>query len=147
MPRRRLRRDEHVVRQCSNSKLIKEQGVVVGVFEEAFRLRPGEEYLSATWLEMFDGPQESQLKSVVVALRGMPRDVKKKDGLIVLKVGTAEAHRVQGKKIVKCWHEPKVNNTAYAAVRGTRLGNDDLLGSITDCITNIVVVGELEPDR
>jgi|SRR5208282_3000547 len=149
MPRRRLTVDEHVVRQCPNSKLIKQDGRVVGVFSEAFRNRPGERYLSGTWLEYFGGSRQDRLLGVVGALRAMPREVKKKDGLIVLNVGRLEACGKARVATVKCWHEPKPENRAYAAIRGLPADNsdDNLLDLIAEGTEkdDIVIVQDLEP--
>jgi hypothetical protein len=147
MPRRRLTAEEHVVRHCSNSKLMKRNGQVVGVFGEAFRLRSAEKYLSSTWFEYFTGSRQDRFVATIAALRGMPREIKKKDGLVILSVNRLEACGTARAVKIKCWHEPKPNNRAYAAIRGLPLEQDsDLMDLIAEEVAaaDIAIVQDLE---
>jgi hypothetical protein len=76
---------DHMVRHVLH-QLIRESGQVRGVFPQAFELRDGEEYLSASWLEYFDGTKQEQIKSTVQAI-GSARTVKSDHGFAIGNVG------------------------------------------------------------
>jgi hypothetical protein len=125
---------------------MKQEGRVVGVFGEAFRLRPAEKYLSSTWFEYFTGSQRDRLIGTIGALRGMPREIKKKDGLVIVNVGTLETCGAARTAGIRCWHEPKQNNRAYAAIRGFPADDDDLIELIAEGVAaaDITIVQDLE---
>ena len=85
--RGRLLGHHHVARHC------RARDMVNGVPQEnAFRLRPGEEYLSTNWLEYFhDTARQSQISGVRQALAGKGFRVRRNAAFAVLNVGGAIA--------------------------------------------------------
>src|SRR3954468_6312551 len=59
----------HVLRFVSANKLRRdEDDTVLGCTYEAFRLREGEQYLSAAWIEYFSGDRQNQIKQAAAAI-------------------------------------------------------------------------------
>ncbi|HTY66718.1 MAG TPA: hypothetical protein VMH36_08710 [Alphaproteobacteria bacterium] len=129
MPQQRdLKPEEHVVRQCSRTRQARDEaGKVIGIVAEAFILREGESYLSAAWMEYFSGNRIAQLCGVRDILRSSGRDVKAKDVLAVISVGTATRIGLTFDRKLRFRLEPKRENPAYAAIRGTVNEMRDLL--------------------
>ncbi len=82
--RRRLPECHHVARYC------RARDMVNGAPKEnAFRLRPGEEYLSTNWMEYFhDTNRRSQIAGVLQALADKGFRVSRTASFAVLNVGT-----------------------------------------------------------
>ena len=78
----------HVARHCRRRDIAAD-----GLIEEgAFRLRPGEEYLSTNWLEYFhDADRQSQIAGVRQALADKGFRVSRSASFAVLNVGVAAA--------------------------------------------------------
>jgi hypothetical protein len=118
--------EDHVVRHVNSQLLIRDNADrVIGCFPQAFELKPGEAYLSASWLEFFPGTTE-QRKAAVIAAIAAARTVKAAHGFAFGNVGDVkEACATYGMKI-RVIHEPeKTNpNPAYTAIRNYR--SDDL---------------------
>ena len=126
MAEHRLDGDQHVVRHCRNRQLIRnDQGEVVGVFPDAFALRPMETYLSAVWLECMDGDLSARIQWAHACL-STGLKIRGKDGLGVLSVGRAVAAGVARSAKIKIRHEPGVLNPSYATIRGLPREDDEL---------------------
>ena len=70
VPSKYLEDPDRLVRYVPWGKLIKDDDEkVIGVIGAAFALRSGEEYLSATWCEYFDGSSDQTLRCAVGAIR------------------------------------------------------------------------------
>ncbi len=125
MPIKSLPDEDSVLRHV-NSQLMERDGndVVVGVYPQAFMLRPGEEYLSASWLEFFDGTRRERLVASIAAA-AKARTVKASHGFAIGNVGAVkDACAGFGQKI-RVLHEPDGQpNPAYVAVR--RFRSDDM---------------------
>jgi hypothetical protein len=119
--------EDHVVRFVPYAKLRKnDEGQVIGVLGEAFRLRVDEDYLSSSWLEFFDGNTDQRLIEVKVA-QSKTHTVGAKSGFSignVLKI--KNACRDYGLKI-RIEHEPTTENESHAAIRQFRSSDDELL--------------------
>ena len=91
---------DHVLRYCSPRHV--NEGIIHG---SAFRLRPGEEYLSVNWMEYFGKSVEEQTKGVRTVLIKKGLQLKPNGRFARLHVGTvkemirnAEVKRVPGPK-------------------------------------------------
>lgn len=120
--------DDHVVRHINSQLLIRDGDRVIGCFPQAFELRPGEKYLSASWLEFFSGTAEEK-KAAVIAAVSAARAIKASHGFafgIVSEV--KDACSCHGMK-VRIIHEPdkKNPNPAYTAIRNFRSDEIELL--------------------
>jgi hypothetical protein len=103
---------------------------VVGIEASAFRLRTHgpaiEEYLSAGWVQFFDGSLDDQIVHCVKAFRKSRSPTSPKSGFAVGNVAAISAAcETRGKKI-RVIHEPTSDNAAHVAVRQWPL-DDDLL--------------------
>src|SRR6266436_2913290 len=89
MPTAYLPPEHHVVRYVPWARLRKtDEDEVVGVLGKAFKLRPEEDYLSATWLEYFRGSsRETNVASSVRTIRASNIDVRPKSGFAIGNVG------------------------------------------------------------
>lgn len=130
---RPLTDDDHVVRHCPQRHLIIENGEVLGVFADAFSLRPAkgdrpaETYLSTTWLEFFGSvPRREQLRQTAACLRAAGREVKGSHGLAVCSVRAIIAAGAQRSSKLRVLYEPIAENPAYSAIRGLPPDNRDI---------------------
>ena len=116
--------DDHLVRYVPWGRLLKDENDnVIGILGEAFRRRPDENALSATWLEYFSGSRQKQVTSSVRAIRAS-RSVGGKSGFAVGNVIAISKACAQRNQKVRIIHEPIKDNKAHASVR--RIPRDDL---------------------
>lgn len=154
--RTKLDETHHVLRNVGKRKYRKIDDEFV-IFPAAFRLRlksdfnpprkEDEEYISASWLEYFDGSTLERAKNILVALNRYFK-VRKSTALVVLNVGKIIAC---GKKLdanLSAWHEPKKGMPVYAAIRGMQIKhqeNDRLPTLIlAEAVTDTFIVSDLE---
>jgi hypothetical protein len=121
---------DHVVRYVPWARLRKdEDNNVIGLLGAAFRLREGEEYLSATWVEFFEGEREENLGCAVRAIRASDIDVRPQSGFAVGNVALIKARCLADKNRLKIRiiHEKADDNPAHAALRLWPRDNELLL--------------------
>jgi hypothetical protein len=94
-----------------------EDNNVCGILGEAFCLRPGEEYLSVTWCEYFDGDNLCQLKCAVEAIRKSKLEVRPKGRFAVASVGLVDSFLTEARHHVRFIHESEQDNPAHTALR------------------------------
>ena len=117
--------DDHIIRYVSWARLRKDENDnVIGVLGEAFRRRPDENALSATWLEYFSGSRQKQVTSSVRAIRASKLCPRPKSGFAIGNVDAISKACLQRKQRVRIIHEPEEDNKAHASVR--RITRDDL---------------------
>src|SRR5205807_2468935 len=69
MAKKYLPDEDHVVRHVNSQLLVRDSAdQVIGCFPHAFELKPGEKYLSASWLEFFSGTSEERRAAVIAAV-------------------------------------------------------------------------------
>lgn len=109
--------EDHVVRHVPPSLLERDPDTdeVCGCFPQAFALRPGEDYLSASWLEHFGGTHEDRIKLTVTAFSAV-RSVKAKHGFAIGNVAQIKDACAEYQLKIRVCHEPN-GNPAYTAVR------------------------------
>ena len=120
MPPTKLPPEHHIVRNVPWGKLRKDDNdpeKVIGVLGEAFRMRPVEETLSATWLEYFPGDKHQQINGAVRAMRASELDIKHKSGFAIGNVGDVAAVATAYNYSIRVLHEPADDNKAHVAVR------------------------------
>ena len=132
---------DHVVRHINSQLLIRDgDDVVTGCFPQAFELRPGEKYLSASWLEFFPGTDDERRRAVVTAC-ARARSVKPRHGFAFGNVREVkDACADYGLKI-RVIHEPDKSNPnpAYTAIRNYRSDDIELLELLaTDAWSEVV---------
>ena len=83
--------DNHILRYISLNKLRKDENdKVIGILGEAFKLRNGESYLSANWLEYFTGSHDEQVTDAIKEFR-KHFDVRSKAGFAIGNVDDIKA--------------------------------------------------------
>jgi len=93
-----------------------EDGAVVGVFGDAFRLRDGEDFLSALWPEYYSGtPSEQNAKAIMEFSASVT--VKPKDRFVRGNVGAIKAACAAQGDSIRITSEPETNLACHAAVR------------------------------
>lgn len=154
--RTKLDEKHHVLRNVGSRKYRKAGDELV-VFPAAFRLRlrsefappkkEDEKYISVSWVEYFDGSLLERVKNILATIRKI-RGVNKSTALVVLNVGKIIACGKRSNTDLTVWHEPKLLNQAYGAVRGMRLNhqdNDRLPTSIlAEAVTDTFMVSDLK---
>ncbi|WP_020161290.1 hypothetical protein [Methylobacter marinus] len=119
--------DNHIIRYIPWTKLRKnENGEVIGIISEAFKIRDTEKYLSATWLEYFQRPlRKDQIIAAVEEMRASNLAVKPKSGFSLGKVSDIESVCTKRNiKNIRIVYSPSDNNAAHVAVKS--LPGDDL---------------------
>jgi hypothetical protein len=120
-----LPHDHHVARYVPYQRTRRdEDDNVVGILAEAFRLRPGEQGLSVTWIEQFAGGWDDQLQATAAAIRRSQK-VGSKSAFAWALVG--EIHRIckTHSHRVRIIHLPEAENSGHSEIR--QLPRDDLL--------------------
>jgi hypothetical protein len=127
MPSTKLQPEHYIVRNVAWGKLRKDENdpeKVIGLLGEAFKLRPGEDTLSTTWLEYFAGPRREQIFSAIRAMRASKLEIKTKSGFAIGNVGNVTAVAAAHNYSIRVLHEPEDDNKAHVAVR--RWPRDDM---------------------
>lgn len=118
MPEVTIPDEHHVARHCPRNRTIRKEGVVVGVIPRLFELRlhKNEKYLSASYLEYFDGTERARVKACVDAT---PREICDKDCMVVMNVGTTRSLAKKNDHTVRIVHKTDhKSNPAYAMIKG-----------------------------
>lgn len=89
----------------------------------AFELREGEGFLSANWLEYFDGGESDALAATAFAI-SQSRAVRSSHAFAIGNVAAIKAACSEFDVRVRIVHEPDAGNESHAAVR--RFKDDDL---------------------
>lgn len=120
-----LPHDHHVARYVPYQRTRRDEADnVVGILAEAFRLRPGEQGLSVTWIEHFVGGWDDQLQATVAAIRRTQK-VGSKSAFSWALVG--QIHRICDARShrIRIIHMPEEGNGGHSEIR--QLPRDDLL--------------------
>lgn len=126
-PVKPLADEHHVIRYAPWSKLRKDEDENVhGLLPQALELRPGEEYLSVTWIEFFEGEPHEQYLCAVSTLRSSI-DTRPKGAMAKANVGKMRDICRQRSAPIRIVHEPEDPNEAHAAIRRVPFDNMDLL--------------------
>lgn len=116
--------EHHLLRYVSANKLRRdEDDNVLGCTFEAFRLREQEQYLSAAWVEFFDGERDHQVRQAADSI-GATIKVTRRSGFALGNVGRIKGTCAAAKAKVRILHEPNDANPAYATVR--QIPRDDI---------------------
>jgi hypothetical protein len=140
MARKYLPDEDHVVRHLNSQLLIRDGEQVIGCFPQAFELRPGEEYLSASWLEFFAGTTLQRMADVVAAT-AKARAVKPSHGFAIGNVGEVKEACDSFRQRIRVIHEPHKDNPnpAYTAIRNFKSDDLQLLQLLaSDAWSNLV---------
>lgn len=118
---------DHVVRHVSGNLVERDPdtGEVVGCFPQAFALREGEPYLSASWLEHFPGTKDDRKKATVIAYCNT-RTVRPKHGFAIGNVKTVKDACAEYSLSIRVCHEAN-KNPAYTAIRRYKSDEAELL--------------------
>ena len=138
--------DDHVMRYVPWGRLRRdEHDNVVGFLPQAFRLRPGEDYLSVNWQEYYEGDRDTQIRLSVWAMRSS-FGAGRKSAFAVGNVGRIkEVAQTAGARI-RITHEPDGEvKPGHAGLR--RLPSEDLTllealaaDAFTDRVDNAQVI-------
>lgn len=118
--------EDHVLRYVPPSKLRRRDGTteVIGVTALAFTMREVDDYLSATWMEYFQGDRNQKILLAVHTMRASALDVRPSSGFVIGKVAAIRAECEQRRHNIRVVHEPEDDNVAHVAVR--RFPRDDI---------------------
>jgi hypothetical protein len=118
--------DHHVVRHCKKRQTIRENGVAIRIFPEAFLLRPAnpplrpepEIYLSTSYYEHYSGTPQQMMAQCCAALAFVPKNG---DSMARLNAGLLREVFKKQKTGVRVTHEGKRSNPGYAAIRPAKV--------------------------
>lgn len=91
---------------------------IIGITAEAFRLRDGEEYLSANWVDFFKTPLRSD--RVVAAIRSARKGERKigaKSGFAITQTGRLKSAAARYGRSLRVSHEPEDLCPEHVAIR------------------------------
>jgi hypothetical protein len=133
-----LPNDSHVVRHLSATQFdVDENGAVI-VFPHAFELKPGEKYLSASWLEFYADPFADAVAAIVGAM-STTRTVKASHAFALGVVGEVKDACSEFDLKIRVIHEPAPSNPAYTAIRSYKSENSELMDLLArDAWSNVV---------
>jgi hypothetical protein len=115
--------DDHVVRHAGYNQLRRDENdTALGLDWTAFLLRPGETFLSVTWLEHFAGSAAERLTLAVAAI-AKTRNVAPRSGFGVARVGAVHDTCGRFDRRLRIIHEPDDRNPAHSGIH--RLPQDD----------------------
>jgi hypothetical protein len=124
--------DHHVLRYVRKRLLRRdEDDNPIGVLPHAFQRRPGEGYLSVTWIQHFSSDYEAGFRSSVNAMRSQ-LTVKPADGFTCGQVGSITTICSGRNCRVRILHEPEESNSGHSAWRGLDDNDMELLGQLAD---------------
>jgi hypothetical protein len=147
MASRYLEETDRLLRYVPHSRLRRDDTTqeVIGPLPAAFRLRPGEEYLSATWCEFFAGAPEQQVSCAIMAVRGSTLKVTRNSAFTLATVAAIKGAMATFK--LRIIHEPESDNPAHAALRRwPESENDDLFQMIADDVWSETILNVSIPD-
>jgi hypothetical protein len=136
--------DDHFVKHCKNSQLIREDGIITAVFPWAFELRPPsknypqEKTLSGVYYEFFDG---NKFEKDLACYHFIQIEIKRRDALVRMGVASIKEQGKRRSRSLRVIHLPDGSCPAYAAIHGLPDKADDELSSL---LASIAVVEILE---
>jgi len=136
-----------VVRYVQWARLRKDgdTDVVVGVLPQAFHLRPGEEFLSGSWLEFFKGTRQQQIVDTVKMFRLSSLPPTTKSGFALGNVSEISDTATKHGTSVRIIHEEEDDLPAHTALRRWPLDNQDLFDELAADVWNEVVLNKSVP--
>ena len=128
--RRDVPEKDHVARYCNPQSVIRdpETGRVIGLFPDAFELRPKlkETYLSTHWMEYFDADNcDRQFKECLSALRVKHKNVKPSGVSARMSVGAVIAAGRQQALAIRVRDRSEASDPGYSGIYGQPLDNSD----------------------
>lgn len=149
MKGQRLPPEDHILRFVPFGRLRKDENDnILGVLGVAFKLRDGERYLSATWLEYFPGVRNERIKAAVWAIRASDLAPGGKSGFAIGNVGAILSVCADRKHKIRIIHEPADDNKAHVAVRQMPRDDADLLEILAaETWSELVLNREIEPGQ
>lgn len=107
----------------------------IGPAPEAFRLRPGEEYLSVTWCEYFQGSPDEQLRCAIEAIRNS--NLKVGDKACFCEINTSRAFDALAThgRVGRAVYLPEEDNKAHAGLYGVAEDDELLLSLLSEILS------------
>jgi hypothetical protein len=136
--------NHHFVKHCKNTQLMREQGVITGVWPWAFELRkpskgfPQEKTVSGVYYEYFDGTPDERARACYHFIQ---QEIKRKDALVRMGVGLIKDQGRKRSSSLRVTHEPDKQCLGYAAIHGLSPKTDDALCAL---LASLAVVQILE---
>jgi len=130
MPVTNIRDNHHFVKHCKNKQVIRENGIIISVYPEAFELRPPsaefgqEKTLSGVYYEFFDG---DAAQKICASCHFIQISMKPKDVLVRMNAGLIKEQGRKRSIPLRVTHEPEIDCLAYAAIHGMPVKADDEL--------------------
>lgn len=137
--------EHHVLRHCRKGDLKCEDGVIRGVFPDAFE--SDDDGISVTWMEYFGGSPDEQLGAARTAMsRG--RRLRESNRLAKLEIDAILAAGKAIKRTLSVVHDPieqppERENLGHSLIQGITPDDDDLRNRLA----NIVTPADLEPAK
>jgi len=131
VPSTKLDPEHRVLRYVPWTRLRKdEDDNVIGVLGIAFKLRPGEPYLSATWVEFFQS--DEPVVEAIRTIRSSKIEVRPKSGFALGIIKRIDEECKSRTRKVRFLHEATEDNAAHAAIRGWPDEDDELLERLAE---------------
>ena len=136
------------MRHVSSQRLRRdEDGNILGFLPQAFALRPGEESLSVSWLEISDGDQNTRIKKIIWELRAA-KGIGKTSAFGIGNVGNIKSICKNNSAIVKIVYAPTKNIPSHSDIRHLPKDNLSLLQALaTDAFCELVRNADIEKEQ
>jgi hypothetical protein len=135
--------EHHFIKHCKKRELIRENGVIVGVFPAAFYLRPKdanypeEKWLSGQYFEFYDGTEQEKL---CACCHFIPLEMKKHDALCRLKIGEIKEAGVKRGKSLRVFHQGEDDSPGYAALHGLPKASDPVDDELLSLLSTLAAL-------
>lgn len=137
--------EHHVLRHCRKGDLKEQDGVIRGIFPDAFEA--DDDGISVTWIEYFAGTPGEQLSAARTAM-GHGRTLRESHRLAKLNVKTIVEAGRSIKRELSVIHDPieqppEEKNLGHSLIKGVASDDDDLRNRLA----NIVTASDLAPAK
>ena len=124
----RIPDEHHVARYCSSSRLQIVDGVIRGIFPQAFELRVErqETTLSTNYLEHRSGNRDEQLQGIMQDMAGKGVEPRRTGAFGVMHVGKTIQCGIDRSRALHVYRQKHDQDPSYATIRGLPLDNSDI---------------------
>ena len=136
----------HVARYLKPKFLIRDalDEKIIGVYGQAFKLRSGEEFLSANWIEYFELPKLDALKNIVSGMKASKLSVSSKGALAVANIANIKSIGKDRKSKIGVEYRPTQGNKSHSGIFNTLNEDTEMLDLLSrEAFSELVQIEKL----
>lgn len=142
--------DHHFVKHCKKRELIRENGVIVGVYPAAFYLRPKdaknpeEKWLSGQYFEYYDGDEQEKL---CACCHFILMEMKKNDAVCRMPVGPIKDAGNKRGRSLRVLHQGDADSPGYAGLHGLPKASDQPDDELLSLLATLAASDAIQIDQ